>query len=162
MATPDFPDSRNPRIRAVRQHLERHMIRFTPEARARFRAWLQTVARPNVQETAVESEALDILQDRAVTGETLTYELASQHTSTGRPEGWLSTLADIEAPVWSIIETDAGMPFGAGPTQAAALDDAQAEAYIQTETARDEHPSRDWLLSELQAGRLAWALDSAD
>lgn len=138
------------------------MIRFTPTARARFHAWLADVVRPAVRPDVVEAEALDIIRARAEAGETLTYELASQHTSTGRPECWLSTLADIDAPVWSILETDAGMPFGAGPTQAAALDDAQAEAYIQTETARDEHPSRDWLLSELRAGRLAWALDSAD
>jgi len=135
------------------------MIRFTPEARARFHAWLQAVARTNVRGAAVESEALEILRDRAISGETLTYELASQHTTTGRPEGWVSTLGDIESPVWSIIDP-AGMPYGAGPSQAAALDDAEAEAYIQTETARDEHPPRQWLLAELRAGRLAWELES--
>ena len=63
---------------------------------------------------------------------------------------------------WTLAETDAGMPYGTGPTQAAALDDAMENAYVQTETARDAHPSRDLLLSELRAGRLAWSIQSAD
>ena len=138
------------------------MIRFNPAARARFHAWLADVARPAVRPAVVEAEALDIIRARAEAGETLSYELGQQYTTTGRPEDWAAALSDIDAPTWTLAETDAGMPYGTGPTQAAALDDAMANAYVQTETARDAHPSRDWLLSELRAGRLAWSIQSAD
>lgn len=138
------------------------MIRFTPTAHARFQAWLADVARPAVRPAVVEAEALDIIRARAEAGETLSYELGQQYTTTGRPEVWTAVLADIDAPTWTLAETDAGMPFGSGPTQAAALDDATKNAYIQTETARDTHPSRDWLLAELRAGRLAWSIETAN
>lgn len=139
------------------------MIRFTPTARARFCAWLNETARPTVRLAAVEADALDIIRIRAETGKTLSYELGRQYTTTGRAEVWTAVLADIDAPTWTLAEfAVVGMPFGSGPTQAAALDDATENAYIQTKTARDTHPSRDWLLSELSAGRLAWSVRSGD
>lgn len=148
------------------------MIRFTPTARACFHAWLANIARPDVRPTVVEAEALDVIRARAEAGETLSYELGQQYTTTGRPEDWTAALSDIDAPTWTLAETDTGLPYGTGPTQAAALDDAAAnrrahdDDWLLSELRAQSivWPSfaRDWLLSELRAGHLAWCIESAN
>jgi len=71
-------------------------LTLTDSARASFRAWLADVARPSVRADAVESEALDIIEDRMATGESLTYELGQRYTSNGRPAEYVFAEQDFE------------------------------------------------------------------
>jgi hypothetical protein len=49
-----------------------------------------------VRPDAIESEALDIIEDRMAMGESLTYELGQRYTSDGRPAEWVFAAQDFE------------------------------------------------------------------
>lgn len=61
-------------------------IELTETGAAKFNSFFAAAAKNGVSMQAVMFELLDILADRASNGESLSYELGSQYTSTGRPE----------------------------------------------------------------------------
>jgi hypothetical protein len=71
-------------------------LTLTPAGRARFLSWLQDVGRSTLRPDAVESEMLQIMEDRAESGESLSYELGGQYTTSGRPELFYATAADFD------------------------------------------------------------------
>jgi len=56
------------------------------ETTLKFNGWFADVAKPGTDLQAVLFEMLSILTERAVMGESLSYELHRQHTISGRPE----------------------------------------------------------------------------
>lgn len=71
-------------------------LTLTPAARARFTAWLQDVGSANLRADAVESEMLGIMEDRAESGESMSYELGRRYTTTGRPEIFFADAKDFD------------------------------------------------------------------
>jgi hypothetical protein len=71
-------------------------LTLNPAGRARFLSWLQDVGRSTLRPDAVESEMLQIMEDRAESGESLSYELGGQYTTSGRPELFYATAADFD------------------------------------------------------------------
>lgn len=60
-------------------------IQLTPAGIESFNAFLAEYA-PQYDKQAAAYEMLDIVTDRYLTGETMSYEIRAAHTSTGRPE----------------------------------------------------------------------------
>jgi hypothetical protein len=71
-------------------------LHLTPASRARFAGWLQDVGSANLRPEAVESEMLRIMEERAASGESMSYELRQQFTSTGRPELFHAVAEDFD------------------------------------------------------------------
>jgi hypothetical protein len=61
-------------------------IELTETGTTKFNIFFAAAAKEGVSMQAVMFELLDILADRASMGESLSYELGSQYTITGRPE----------------------------------------------------------------------------
>lgn len=61
-------------------------IDLTESGVKKFNGWFADVAKPGTDLQAVLFEMLSILTERAVMGESLSYELHRQHTISGRPE----------------------------------------------------------------------------
>lgn len=74
-------------------------IELTDSGTEKFNKFFERVAKPGVKLQAVTFELLDILQDRASTGESLDYELGRQYTVTGNPE-----ILNLEAADVSVTE----------------------------------------------------------
>ena len=71
-------------------------LTLTPAGRARFLSWLQDIGRSTLRPDAVESEMLQIMEDRTEFGESLSYELGGQYTTSGRPELFYAAAADFD------------------------------------------------------------------
>lgn len=69
-------------------------IEFTESGIAKFNAFMQSTAKPEVRTEAVMWEALDILADRASNGEAMTYELGRRYTLSGNPALFTITADD--------------------------------------------------------------------
>ena len=67
------------------------------ETTLKFNGWFADVAKPGTDLQAVLFEMLSILTERAVMGESLSYELHRQHTISGRPEIITIGPEDVEA-----------------------------------------------------------------
>lgn len=61
-------------------------IELTDSGTAKFNDFFSSAAKPGIEITEILWEVTDVLQDRASSGETLTYELHHQYTQSGRPE----------------------------------------------------------------------------
>ncbi len=61
-------------------------IELTETGATKFNAFFTNNSKDGVHIQAVMFELLDILADRVSMGESLSYELGSQYTNTGRPE----------------------------------------------------------------------------
>ena len=70
-------------------------IELTPSGAAKFNSFFADYARAGISMQAVMFEVLDILQERAIMGESLTYELGRQYTVSGNPELLMLTAADV-------------------------------------------------------------------
>ena len=71
-------------------------LTLTPSARARFTAWLQDVGSAELRADAIESEMLQVMEDRAESGESMSYELGRQYTTTGQPEIFYADAKDFD------------------------------------------------------------------
>ena len=71
-------------------------LRLSARAALRLAEWMAEVAKPGVRVEAVEAELLDVARDRLAAGESLTYELAPQHTTSGRPAFYFIDREDLE------------------------------------------------------------------
>ena len=71
-------------------------LTLTPAARARFTAWLQDVGSAELRADVVESEMLQVMEDRAESGESMSYELGRQYTTTGQPELFYADAKDFD------------------------------------------------------------------
>lgn len=71
-------------------------LRLSAPAALRLSEWMAEVAKPGVRVEAIEAELLDVARDRLAAGESLTYELAPQHTTSGQPSFFFVDQADLE------------------------------------------------------------------
>jgi hypothetical protein len=71
-------------------------LTLAPAARARFTAWLQDVGSAELRADVVESEMLQSMEDRAESGESMSYELGRQYTTTGQPELFYADAKDFD------------------------------------------------------------------
>lgn len=71
-------------------------LSLTHAGRARFVQWLQDVGKPGLKADAIESDMLDVCNARAESGESMSYELGSQYTSSARPELFFAEPGDFE------------------------------------------------------------------
>lgn len=132
-------------------------LALNPAGRARFAAWLQEIGKPGLKPDAIESDMLDVCLARAEAEESMSYELGSQYTTSGRPELFFANLTDFAPVFWELYETHGGSPFGVGTTKELAILNAMADASIDTD-AGWVSPSRDWITQELAKGYLDWRL----
>ena len=72
-------------------------LTLTPAARARFATWLQDVGSAELRADAVESQMLQVMEDRAESGEYMSFELGRRYTSTGRPEIFYADAGDFDS-----------------------------------------------------------------
>lgn len=112
-------------------------LTLTPAARARFTAWLKDVGSDNLRADAVESEMLQIMEDRAASGESMSYELGRRYTTTGRPEVFYADAKDFDDSecdadgTYTIAyDTESGMLISTEP------DNADMDAAIAAEEKR--------------------------
>ena len=71
-------------------------LRLSAPAALRLAEWVAEIAKPGVRVEAVEAELLDLARDRLAAGESLTYELAPQHTTSGRAAFYFIDHEDLE------------------------------------------------------------------
>ena len=132
-------------------------LALNPAGRARFTAWLQEVGKPGLKLDAIESDMLDVCTARAEAAESMSYELGSQYTTSGRPELFFANLTGFDPVFWELYETYGGMPYGVGTTKELAIVNAMEEAAIDTDKGWVA-PSREWIMQELATGYLDWRL----
>jgi hypothetical protein len=70
-------------------------IELTETGVEKFNQFFNDCARDGVRSQAVLFEALDVFQERVISGESLSYELGKSFTATGRPEILYLTRDDI-------------------------------------------------------------------
>lgn len=70
-------------------------IELAPSGTNKLNAWLLDVAKPDLNMKAVVLDVLSTLENRACTGESLTYEMHRQHTITGNPETITFDVSDV-------------------------------------------------------------------
>ena len=125
--------------------------------RARFAAWLQEVGKPGLKLNAIESDMLDVCTARAEAEESMSYELGSQYTTSGRPELFFANLTDFDPVFWELYESHGGMPYGVGTTKELAIVNAMEDAQIDSEKGWVS-PSREWIMQSLASRNLDWRL----
>lgn len=72
-------------------------IELTDGAISKWNAWFAATAKDGVKLQATTLEMLNVIEDRACSGESFVYELGQRYTLSGRPE--LFTLASDEVTI---------------------------------------------------------------
>jgi len=70
-------------------------IELAPSGTDKLNAWMADVAKPDLNMKSVVLDVLSTLENRACTGESLTYELRRQHTLTGNTETITFAVSDV-------------------------------------------------------------------